>query len=84
MANRKVQIDQGSQRNDEPQFPSDGLRGWIEGVATGPTDAAQPLPATIHRRHTEQMYELADIFASIFDALHGAPDDAIATTGEAA
>ena len=84
MARSKVQIGQGSQRNDEPQFHSDGLRGWIERVATEPSDAAQPLPTAIQGRHIEQMYQLADIFASIFDGLHDAPDDAIATTREAA
>jgi hypothetical protein len=39
----------------------------------------QPLPSTVREQHIEQMYQLADIFASIFDALHDPHDDDIAT-----
>ena len=84
MARRKVQIGQDSRRSVEPQLLTDGPRGWIAPVATEPGDAAQPSPTTIEGLHTEQMYQLADIFASIFERLHDAPDDAVATTREAA
>ena len=82
MASSKAQNAQ-ARRNDEPQVLSDGLRDCIKRVASEPREAAQPLPTTVQVRHIEQMYELANIFASIFDALHDAPDDAIATTREA-
>ena len=75
MASSKVQIARGSQRKHEPQVLSAGL-------PSEPGDAAQPLAPPAQERHMEQMYQLADIFASIFEALHDAPDAAIATTRE--
>ena len=47
-------------------------------------DAALPLPTTTQEQRTEQMYQLADIFASIFEALPAEHEQAIASTPEAA
>jgi hypothetical protein len=47
-------------------------------------DAALPLTTTPLGQRTEQMYQLADIFASIFEALPEEYEHAIATTPEAA
>ncbi len=47
-------------------------------------DAALPLPTTTQGQRTEQMYQLADIFASIFEALPEEYEHAIASTPEAA
>jgi len=51
---------------------------------TETADAALLLPTTTQGQRTEQMYQLADIFASIFETLPEAYDHAIATTLEAA
>lgn len=83
MARSKTQIGHASQRIDELQVLSDGLRARIERVVGEPGDATQVLPTTVQARHIEQMYQLADIFASIFDGLYDAPDAAIATTRKA-
>ncbi len=48
-------------------------------------DAARPLqPKKTQGQHIEQMYQLADIFAAIFEALPEEYEDAIATRPEAA
>ena len=47
-------------------------------------DAALPLTTTTLGQRIEQMYQLADIFASIFEALPEEYEHAIATTPEAA
>jgi len=50
-------------------------------------DAPVSLPTTPQQQRIEQMYQLADIFASIFEALPGEQDEhayAIATTRKAA
>jgi hypothetical protein len=52
-------------------------------VATDTVDATQILTSTEGQR-TEQMYELADIFAAIFEALPEEYEDAIVTRREAA
>jgi len=46
--------------------------------------AALPLPTITPGQRTEQMYQLAEIFASIFEALPEEYEHAIATTLEAA
>ncbi|MGA8311691.1 MAG: hypothetical protein WB755_16780 [Terriglobales bacterium] len=51
---------------------------------TQTADAALPLPTTTQEQRTEQMYQLADIFASIFEALPAEHEQAIASTPEAA
>ena len=50
---------------------------------TETADAALPLPTITQGQHTEQMYQLADIFASIFEALLEEYEHAIASTLEA-
>jgi hypothetical protein len=47
-------------------------------------DGAQPLRTKTQGQHIEQMYQLADIFAAIFEALPEEYEDAIATRPEAA
>jgi len=47
-------------------------------------DAALPLSFITHTEPTEKMYQLADIFASIFEALPEEYEHAIASTLEAA
>jgi hypothetical protein len=51
---------------------------------TQTADATLPLPPTTQGQRTEQMYQLADIFASIFEALPEEYEHAIASTPEAA
>ena len=51
---------------------------------TETADAALPLPTATQGQRTEQMYQLADIFASIFEALPEECEHAIASTLEAA
>jgi hypothetical protein len=46
--------------------------------------ALAPLPTTAPEERIEQMYQVADIFASIFEALLDEHEHAIATTREAA
>jgi hypothetical protein len=83
MAPRELQVGQRSQRWDAPQALSDDLRGWIEQIATEAGDAGPSLPITVQAGHVEQMYQLAEIFASIFDALRHTSGEAIATKREA-
>jgi len=47
-------------------------------------DATLSLPTSTQGLRTEQMYQLADIFASIFEALPEEYEQAIASTPEAA
>lgn len=47
-------------------------------------DTAQPLPAATSAQRIEDMYQLADIFASIFEALPDEYEYAIAMMREAA
>ena len=51
---------------------------------TETADAALPLSTTTQEQRTEQMYQLADIFASIFEALPEEYEHAIASASEAA
>jgi hypothetical protein len=51
---------------------------------TETADASLPLPTPTQGQRTEQMYRLADIFASIFEALPAEHEQAIASTPEAA
>ena len=53
-------------------------------MATETPDAPASLPTTAQQEHIEQMYQLANIFASIFEALPDMHAHAIATTREAA
>ncbi len=58
-------------------------------IAEAPTvpenaDAAQPLPSATPAQRIEDMYQLADIFASIFMTLPDEYEHAIAMTREAA
>ena len=46
--------------------------------------AAASLPTTAQQQRIEQMYQLANIFASIFEALQDKHANAIAATREAA
>ena len=68
----------------DPLFPSVAVETMSAHIATETADAAQPLRTTTQRQRTEQMYQLADIFASIFEALPEEYEHAIATTLEAA
>ena len=53
-------------------------------MAAETADAPASLPTIAQQQRVEQMYQLADIFASIFDALPDMHAHAIATTREAA
>ena len=53
-------------------------------MATGTPDAPASVPTIAHQERVEQMYQLANIFASIFEALPDMHAHAIATTREAA
>ena len=53
-------------------------------IAREMADAPASLPTTAQQQRIEQMYQLADIFASIFEALSEVHAHAIATTREAA
>ena len=53
-------------------------------MAMETADAHPSLPTTAQHQRIEQMYQLADIFASIFEALSEVHAHAIATTREAA
>lgn len=67
---------------DTPVFPSATAETTTLHVATETTGAAPPTTSAGQR--IEQMYQLADIFASIFEALLAEHEHAIATTREAA
>ena len=66
-----------------PLFPNATAEMTLH-LDTETADAALPLPTTTHEQRTEQMYKLADIFASIFEALPADHEQAIVTTPEAA
>jgi hypothetical protein len=72
----------GQEAKDMPVFP----RGTAE-ITTLPggeeTTGAAP-PTSSARQRIEQMYELADILASIFEALPNAHEHAIAAAPRAA
>ena len=68
----------------KPLFPSATLETVSARIAMETADAAQPLPTATPGQRTEQMYQLADIFASIFEALPNEHKHAIATAREAA
>jgi len=53
-------------------------------IAMEMADTPASLPITAQQQRIEQLYQLADIFASIFEALHDKHANAIATTREAA
>ena len=53
-------------------------------IAIETADAPATLPTTAQERRIEQMYQLASIFASIFEALPNEHEGPIATTREAA
>lgn len=53
-------------------------------VAMETADAPASLPTTVQQQRIEQMHQLADIFASIFEALQDKHAHAIASTREAA
>ena len=51
-------------------------------IVTATADAAQPIATSTEEQRTEQMYQLAEIFALIFEALPDGYEHAIATTFE--
>jgi len=53
-------------------------------MAVEMADGSASLPTTTQEQRVEQMYQLANIFASIFEALPDEHSHAIATTREAA
>jgi hypothetical protein len=53
-------------------------------IAREMADTPASVPTTAQQQRIEQMYQLADIFASIFEALSEVHAHAIATTREAA
>lgn len=53
-------------------------------MAMETADAPASVPTTAQQQRIEQMYQLADIFASMFEALSEVHTHAIATTREAA
>jgi hypothetical protein len=70
-------------RGERPLFPNATAEMTLH-LDTERADAALPLPTTTPEQRTEQMYQLADIFASIFEVLPEEYEHAIATTLEAA
>lgn len=68
---------------EEPLFPNATAEMTLH-LDTETTDAALSLLTTTQEQRTEQMYQLADIFASIFEALPAEHEQAIASTPEAA
>ena len=70
-------------RRERPLFPNATAETGVH-LDTETADAALPLLITTQRQRTEQMYQLADIFASIFEALPKEYEHAIASTPEAA
>ena len=70
-------------RGEGPLFPNTTAEMSVH-RDTKTADAALPLPTTTQGQRTEQMYQLADIFASIFEALPEEYEHAIASTLEAA
>ena len=70
-------------RGEGPLFPKAAVELSVH-LDMQTADAALPLPTTTQGQRTEQMYQLADIFASIFEALPAEHEQAIASTPEAA
>jgi hypothetical protein len=70
-------------RGERPLFPNATAEMSVR-LDTETADAALPLPPTTQGLRTEQMYQLAEIFASIFEALPEEYEHAIASTPEAA
>jgi hypothetical protein len=70
-------------RGERPPFPDATAEKSLH-LDTETAGAALPLPTITPGQRTEQMYQLADIFASIFEALPEEYEHAIATTPEAA
>ena len=68
-------------RGEGPLFPNATAEMSVHRETA---DAALPLPTTTQGQRTEQMYQLADIFASIFEGLPEEYEHAIATPLEAA
>lgn len=67
----------------EPVFSCARVEIVSARVAADTVNAARPLTSTQEHR-TQQMYELADIFAAIFEALPEEYENAIATGRDAA
>jgi hypothetical protein len=61
-----------------------GAREPVLPIAMEAADAPASLPTTAQERRIEQMYQLASIFASVFEALPNEHEHPIATTREAA
>ncbi len=70
-------------RGERPPTPNRTAEMSVR-LDTEMADAALPLPTITQRQRTEKMYQLADIFASIFEALPEEYEHAIASTLEAA
>jgi hypothetical protein len=66
-----------------PLRPSAAL-ATASALARETTAAVQASPASRQKQRTEEMYELADIFAAIFEALPEGHEHAIVTASEAA
>jgi len=78
-----VQPNSNAVRGEGPLFPNATAEMSVH-RDTETADAALPLPTATQGQRTEQMYQLADIFASIFEALPEEYEHAIASTPEAA
>ncbi len=78
-----VQPNSNAVRGEGPLFPNATAEMSVH-RDTETADAALPLPTATQGQRTEQMYQLADIFASIFEALPAEHEQAIASTPEAA
>lgn len=70
-------------RGKGPLFPNATAEMSVR-LDTETADGALPLLTTTQAQRTEQMYQLAEIFASIFEALPEESEHAIASTPEAA
>ena len=70
-------------RGEGPLFPNATAEMSVH-LDTETADATLPLPTATQGQRTEQMYRLADIFASIFEALPEECEHAIASPLEAA
>jgi len=68
----------------DPLFPSTTVETVSTILPVTTAGALAPLPTTAPEERIEQMFQLADIFASIFEALLDEHEHAIATTREAA
>jgi hypothetical protein len=63
---------------------SDGKETIGDEIANETVDAIQPLRTTTKRQREEQMYQLAEIFAAIFETLQEEYEPAAATIERAA